>query len=181
MLVSLVIAGVLPAIVAAHAELVSSTPAAGSVVEAPLAAVVLTFDEAVVGNSSFSVVDTSGAVVATGGPDPAQPTVMRASLPPLAGAFEVKWTSVAEDGDIEHGTFTFTVVAPTPPPASATPITSASPTVSAEASSAPSPTASPGPADAGNGSDTDVLVPIAVVGILVGVGLGWFLRRRGAA
>jgi len=143
--------------VVAHAELVSSTPAAGEVLTTAPAEVVLTFDEAVVGNSSFSVLDPSGATIATAGPDPDEPTIMRATLPSLEpGVYEVQWTSVAADTDVERGTFTFTI--------------------------AEAPTASPVPSGSGgvtSGSGSEALIPIAVVALLIGGGLVYFLRRRG--
>ena len=60
------------------------------------------------------MLDATGSTVVTGLPDPADPTIMRAALPTLgAGAYEVQWTSVAEDADVERGTFRFTIAAPT--------------------------------------------------------------------
>jgi methionine-rich copper-binding protein CopC len=169
--------------VVAHAELVSSTPTAGEVLTTAPTEVVLTFDEATVGNSSFDVVDAGGTTVATGGPDPADPTIMRATLPPLEpGVYEVQWTSVAEDKDVEHGTFTFTIAEPTEPPATPTPAPTDQPSPSAPATLTPGPTASPAPSGSGDvtsGSGSEALIPIAVVALLIGGGLVYFVRRRG--
>ena len=177
---------VLPAAALAHAELVSSTPAAGAVLTEAPAEIVLTFDEAVVGNSSFQLLDASGATIASGAPDPAAPTTMRADLPELEpGAYEVQWTSVAEDTDIERGTFTFTVVEPTAPPPTPTPAPTdepTAPTPSPIATPAASPSPSPGPGG-GDGavSSSDILLPIIALAVLIGAGLVVLLRRRGPA
>ena len=181
----LLVALILPSVASAHAELVSSSPAAGSVVEPP-SEVVLTFDETVVGNSSFSVLDAGGTTVATGGPDSADPTTMRATLPLLpAGVYEVQWVAVAEDTDVERGTFTFTIVDPTPSPATSTPAPTDEPIPTPTPTTAPSPaaTAAPTPSASGDGggSGSDVLLPIALVGLLVGGGLAVMLRRRPTA
>jgi LPXTG-motif cell wall-anchored protein len=181
----LLIALLLPTGVAAHAELVSSSPAADSVVEAPLEEVVLTFDEAVVGNSSFTVLDTAGNPIATGSPDPADPTVMRASLPALGGGlYTVEWTSVGEDTGVEHGTFSFNVVVPAPPvgtPAATATDEPSAPNATATAGITSTPAPSPtGGGETGNDS-TAVLLPIAIVGLLIGGGLAFLLRRRSPA
>jgi methionine-rich copper-binding protein CopC len=180
---ALVIALLLPSAAAAHAELVSSTPAAGEVLTNPPTEVVLTFDEAAVGNSTFDVVDSGGTTVASGAPDPAEATIMRATLPALGpGVYEVRWTSVAEDTDVAHGTFQFTIAEATPPPATPTPASSESPSAEPTSTAAPTATAVPtGAGDGISGAGTDVLVPIAVVALLIGVGAAYFLRRRGPA
>ena len=176
---------VLPGGAVAHAELVSSTPAADSILTEPPTEVVLTFDEAVVGNSSFQVLDASGATIASGAPDPAAPTTMRADLPALEpGDYEVQWTSVAEDTDIERGTFAFTVAEPTPPPPTPTPAPTDEPTAAPTPTSTPVPSPSPSPSTDGGGSATssgDVLLPIIALAVLIGGGLLFLLRRRGPA
>lgn len=171
---------ILPSVALAHAELVSSSPAADAVVEAPLEAVVLTFDEAVVGASAFSVLDTEGMTIATGNPDPTDPTVMRAILPALGeGEYKVEWTSVAEDGDVERGTFSFNVVVPAPPVATPTAAPSDEPTTAPTPTTAASPDPTALPAPTGDGDNTtEVLLPIAIVGLLIGGGLAVILRRR---
>jgi len=180
---------VAPAVALAHVELLSSSPAPGEVVEAGPVEVVLTFDLPVVGRSSFSVLDANGSSVATGGPDPAEPTVMRTTIPELsAGTYTVKWTSVAEDGYVENGSFTFAVAVPSPPISTATPgptVAVTAPTVAPSEAPSASPAASPSPApSAGDepGSDaTAAYLSIVIAGLLTGGGLAWFLRRRSAA
>jgi methionine-rich copper-binding protein CopC len=179
---------VAPAVAFAHVELLSSSPAPGEVVDAGPVEVVLTFDLPVVGHSSFSVLDANGLSVATGGPDPAEPTVMRASIPKLsAGTYTVKWTSVAEDGYVERGSFTFDVAVPSPPIPTATPgptVAVTAPTIAPSEAPTASPAASPSPApSAGDepGSDaTAAYIPIVIAGLLIGGGLAYFLRRRGS-
>ncbi len=183
----LLIALLLTAPVAAHAELVSSDPADGAVLTEPPAEVVLTFSEGVVGDSSFSVLDVDGATLATGGIDPADPAVMRATLPTLgAGRYTVQWTSVADDGDILRGTFTFSVAVPAPPVPTPTPAPtegpSAAPSPTAAPTPAPTPTSAPSDSPDGDaGGGTDVLLPIAVVAVLIVAGVAFFLRRRTSA
>jgi copper resistance protein C len=178
----------LPALVAAHADLVSSDPADGAVLTEPPAEVVITFSEALVGESAFSVLDVDGATLATGGPDPADPTVMRATLPTLgAGMYTVQWTSVAEDGDVLRGTFTFSYAVPAPPVP--TPTATEGPSIAPGPTPAPTPPASPSPTpapsaagdDGGTDGGSDVLVAIVVAALLVAGGLAFFLRRRTAA
>jgi methionine-rich copper-binding protein CopC len=176
-----------PAAVAADAELVSSTPADGALLSESPTEVVLTFNEAITDQSSFAVLDASGATVATGAVDPADPTTMRTALPSLPpGTYEVQWVARSADGHLPRGTFTFTVAEPTAPPATPTPAPSDEPThaTSPTATLTPAPTVSPTPTgDGTSGGDgaTDALLPIAVVGLLIGGGLAYFLRRRSAA
>jgi len=176
----------LPPTVLAHAELVASSPAEGEVVTGPLDEVVLSFDEGLVDGSTFSVLDTSGTTIATGLPDPADDTRMRAAMPAVGGGrFTVQWTSVAADGDVERGTFAFDVAVAAPP--RETP--SASPTIAPSAPPGPTEPASPAPTpapalvpidDPGGGAGIATLLPIVIVGILIG-GLALLLRRRGPA
>lgn len=182
----------LPGSAAAHAELVTSTPADGEILATAPAEVVLTFSEAPGPRSSAAVLDGTGATIATGGPDSSDATVIRVALPVLApGAYEVQWTTVAEDGHIERGTFSFSVAESTAPPATAPPASTDRPTVAPLATDEPAPSEAPtdlviAPAPSAAGGSTgsggmDVLLPILAVVILVGGGFAVMLRRRGAA
>ena len=168
----------LPAGAAAHAELVTSTPDDGAVVAAP-AEVVLTFDEAVVEGSSFCRArrdrldgrDRRSRI---------RPTPRSCGRPfrlSGPGAYEVQWTSVAEDADVERGTFRFTIAEPTPVPPTPTPVPERRADGDAHAigrGHARTVAASPTPsATVGGGADsgTDVLLPILAVVVLVAVGL----------
>lgn len=182
---SLGIALLLPATVAAHAGLVSSTPADRETLAQPPTEIILTFTEATAEGSRFDVLDADDATVGSGLPDPADPTVMRGTLQGLGpGTYRIQWVTMsAIDGDPDRGTITFTVAEPTPP-ASATP----GPTVivTDNPTSLPSATPTAGPAPTGEGAGTgdatgDVLMPIAIVGLLIGGGLAYLLRRRGGA
>lgn len=180
----LVVALLIPGTAAADAELVSTIPADRAVLADLPTEVVLTFDEAITDRSSFAVLDESGATVAEGALDPADPTTMRGALPVLApGTYEVQWVAQSADGHLPRGTFTFTVVEPTPAPATPTPPPSDEPTTEPTPTPAATPaaTASPAPGDSGGGDSTDVLLPIAIVGLLIGGGLAFFLRRRSPA
>jgi methionine-rich copper-binding protein CopC len=172
-----------PGVAAADAELLSSVPADGEVLTEAPTEVVLTFNEAITDQSSFAVLNASGATVATGSLDPANTMTMRGTLPNLApGTYEVRWVARSADGHLPRGTFTFTVATPTPAPTDEpSPSTAASPTSVPTAAPTPSPAPSAAGGGSGIGIGTDVLLPIAVVGLLIGGGLAFFLRRRGAA
>src|SRR3989304_50584 len=75
---------------------------------------------------------------------------MRTTIPePSAGTYTVKWTSVAEDGYVENGSFTFAVAVPSPPISTATPgptVAVTAPTVAPSEAPSASPAASPSPA-----------------------------------
>jgi methionine-rich copper-binding protein CopC len=101
----------LPAVVAAHAELVSSDPAAGAKLDTAPSEVTLTFSNEIdPDGSSFEVTDFDGAVVGKGQIDlnVADRNVMRGDVTITEpGIYTVSWTSVALDGDKLHGTFSF--------------------------------------------------------------------------
>jgi methionine-rich copper-binding protein CopC len=180
---------ILPLTVAAHAELESASPADGSTVEGTPDQIVLVFSEAVdAGRSSLELRSAADAVVATGAPDPADPTRMVLEPPELdPGAYTIRWTSVAADGHVERGTVAFTVTTPPPTPTptptrtptpapSATPAPTASPTPTPAAASSPTPAPSAPPAEPTAGTG-DVLIPILAGVVLLG-GFGAFLLRR---
>jgi methionine-rich copper-binding protein CopC len=171
-----------PTSVAAHAELVSSTPADGAVVAGTPDEIILTYSEAMdPAKSSITLHPAGGAEIARGGVDPDNDTVMRMTPPELeAGAYEIRSTATALDGHIEHEIVKFTVSEPTPAPATPSPTPSASPTVAPTASPTASPSASPSPSAAGDQtptSTTDLLIPILAVLLIVAV-LGTMLVRN---
>jgi len=169
-----------------HAELVSSDPADKAVLDTPPTVITLTFDEGVVGKSSFKLIGPGGDTIGTGGP--AKDGDLTMTLDGLAlapGAYSIEWTSVADDGDVERGTLSFTVTEPTPGPATPTPAPSqastapsGSPSASASATPVPSPSVDPAPASTSSG--TDVLFPIILALALVAV-IGAILLRRNRA
>jgi hypothetical protein len=103
----------LPAAASAHADLASSDPAAGDVLNQPPTEVVLTFSgELDPAGSAFTVTDEAGAVVGEGEVDlqVADRNVMRGDVTTDAsGTFEVSWTALSADGHPEEGTFEFRV------------------------------------------------------------------------
>jgi len=114
----------------AHAELVSSTPAANSTVTTAPARVVAVFSEELASSGSLlKVTDSKGTAVDTGDSaldrsDAQRKTLvvgLKANLP--ADTYTVNWTSVASDGHSETGSFMFKVAGATsttpatPPPA----------------------------------------------------------------
>jgi len=100
-----------PALVAAHAELLSSSPEAGETLDEPPAEIALTFDsELDPDGSEFTVTGPDDAVVGSGEVDLdiADRNEMRGGVEiSEPGSYSVSWTSVAEDGDEAAGEFTF--------------------------------------------------------------------------
>jgi methionine-rich copper-binding protein CopC len=177
----------LPTVVIAHAEYERSTPEEGETVQGSPNVIRAFFSEELADGSEMALLDESGATIATGTIDPADPTRMRIDPPDLEpGDYEVQWKAFADDGHLETGTFTFTVSAPvTPPPSlpptpsslvSAPPTESAAPTVSSPAT--PSPTEGEPTPPANAAGTSDVLLPIVAAVVTVGVIGGYLLMRR---
>jgi copper resistance protein C len=144
----------------AHSELVSSIPAAGSTVSATSATrIVLSFSEALKTGSKADVVDTAGTTVGTATIDPTDNTKLTwmPASPLAAGAYTIRWTSIATDGDVLRGTIPFTVEAAATPATSAT----ATPTSSPSASPSPSPTS-----NTNSGAILPVLAAVVVIAVL---------------
>ena len=157
----------------AHASLVSSTPADGATVPITDAtAVTLTFDDDLdPGKSKFELVDAGGAIVATGAVG-SDPRVMSASGLALArGAYQVRWTAVASDGDLTRGIVSFQTIQEG--------AVSIGPSTASAAT--PSPAASAGTAPVAGGSPGDVLLPIIAAAVIVAVVAAKVLRRGRAA
>jgi methionine-rich copper-binding protein CopC len=167
-LLALVVWLALAVTVAAHSDLVSSSPVAGSTVAwTPGMSVVLSFSEPLKSGSKADVVGSSGTTVGTATVDPTDNTRLT-WLPPTAlapGSWTIRWTSIATDGDVLRGTIPFAVAAATPAPslAGATALPSASPF--------PSPT----PADA---SAAGIGAIIRVVAALLAIALLALLLLR---
>jgi methionine-rich copper-binding protein CopC len=99
--------------VLAHAELLSSQPAAGSTVPAGLAALTLTFSEPLGPGSGLVVFASQFQTVAGVTSTVAGPVLSAAIAPPLAqGTYTVQWTAVSTDGHPVQGTYQFAVSAP---------------------------------------------------------------------
>jgi copper resistance protein C len=189
MCVPLMLALALPAVVAAHAELQSTSPAAGSTVVVPPDVVTATFDDDLVASkSSIEVIAPDGGAVATGGVATDDPKTLSADVPLLApGTYRVRWTAAAEDGHIERGRFGFTVTgAPSPEPTAArTPASAAPGQTSGAATSLPataspaalSPSSAPG-GSGGGGESIGQIALLALAGITLGIGIGWWRSRR---
>ena len=175
-----------PSVTLAHAELVRSDPAAGTTLEVAPDEVVLTFNGPLVADRSTFVLAGPGGEVGRGSVDPDAPGTMGLAVSGLApGAYEVRWTAVADDGhnEIRRDTLSFSIAEATPPPATPTPTPAASPSATAAptprptVTPVPSPTASPDDRAGTGGSGTDVLLPIIVALALLG-GIGAWLVRR---
>lgn len=179
----------IPAVVIAHTELETSTPADASTVESRFEGpVVLTFTETLADGSEADLIGPDGAAVASAAVDGPDATMTFTLTAPLdRGQYEVRWTGVGEDGHVERGTLGFTV-APAPPTPEPTPelaaTASASPTAAAEtlppATVEPSVSASPSPSVDGSGASGggDVILPIIVALLVVGAGGVYLLTRR---
>jgi copper resistance protein C len=102
-----------PATVLAHAELVTAEPAADAVLEAPPAAVTITFDDELdADGSELVVIGPAGDDVWSGGVDldVAERNVLTASLGTGAdGEYIVEWTAQSADGHQERGSYAFRV------------------------------------------------------------------------
>ena len=179
----------LPAMAVAHADLQTSDPAQGSVVPSPFAGpIILTFDEPLAEGSKADLMGSNGATVAGAMVDVTAMTMTITLTAPLdPGAYEVRWVSIADDGDVLRQPIVKFTVAPAPSPS--TPVATATP--SAAATDEPTSTtvpATPTPSLAttlvpsGNGDTTgsggDVVVPIVVALIVLGAGAAYLLTRR---
>jgi methionine-rich copper-binding protein CopC len=156
-----------PAVVAAHSELLTSTPADGEVLSAGPDAITGDFSAPVdPERSSMELRGPDGTLVARGGvPDGGSVTQMTIlEVPDLGpGTYTVRWTTVATEeehaGHVVRGTFEFTV-----------------------APAVPSPTPAPAPAPLPAGGLADVVVPLVVLGVVLAGGTAWLavlMRRRG--
>jgi methionine-rich copper-binding protein CopC len=189
-LLALVLVLAAPGLVAAHAELISTDPEAGSAVEGTPERIVAVFSEELEPDpSSIQLRDPAGDTVATGAVDPDDPTrLVITDVPVLEpGEYQIRWTAVGDDGHLERGRYSFTVVAaltpepspsPTPEPTVTAPPATEAPTEAPTASPEPSPT--PDDSDPAAGT-TDVLLPILAVLVILGVLAAALLRRRGAS
>ena len=162
----------LPAMAVAHADLQTSDPAQGSVVPSPFAGpIVLTFSEPLAKGSKADLIGSDGATVAGAMVDVTAMTMTIELTTPLdPGAYEVRWVSIADDGDVLRQPIVKFTVAPAPSPSM--PVATATPT----------PSLAPTPVPSGNGDTTgsggDVVVPIVVALIVLGAGAAYLLTRR---
>lgn len=100
----------------AHADLVSSNPAAGARLAAAPATITLVFSEELKPEGNLvTVTDASGAQVDAGDTaldlnDPGRVSLTVSLKPSLGdGAYTVNWTNASTDGHAETGSFSFTV------------------------------------------------------------------------
>jgi copper resistance protein C len=175
----------LPGLAAAHSDLVSSDPAQGAVVPSPYSGpIVLTFSEHLASGSMADLVDSAGTTAAKAVVDPNSKTMTFTLTTPLApGAWQVRWVSIADDGDVlRQPIIIFTVAPAASTSATASPIASVAPSAGAALSSA-APSAAPSPAPSGPSTTTgsgsgDVVLPIIVALIIVGASAAYLLTRR---
>jgi len=171
----------LPGLAAAHSDLVSSDPAQGAVVPSPYSGpIVLTFSEHLASGSMADLIDSAGTTAAKAVVDPNSKTMTFTLTAPLApGAWQVRWVSIADDGDVlRQPIIIFTVVPAASTSATASPIASVAPSAGAAPSSA-----APSPAPSGAGTTTgsgngDVILPIIVALIILVAGAAYLLTRR---
>jgi methionine-rich copper-binding protein CopC len=180
-----VAAAVLSAVpAAAHDQLVSSDPAADSVVQSMPPALVLTYSATLLadlGGTEVQVTDASGSSLADGEPSITDSVVTQPLIAGASGPVTVLWRVVSEDGHPVSGEFSFTVAgtpAPSPTAPASEPAT-ATATPSATVSQSPLATASAAPVQA---AATASPVPWIVLGALVIAAVGavvYLLVARG--
>lgn len=116
---------IMPAAALAHAELLSSSPAAGDTLTTPPEAVTMAFDgELTPDGTGFTVTGPHGDVVGEGGLDltVAERNEIHGDLEVDGpGTYTVLWTAVAADGHEQSGDFTFTVADAESPNTATTP------------------------------------------------------------
>ena len=155
----------LPGVALAHADLVTSDPAEGAIV-APgsLATLTVTFSEALKDGSSLDLVGPGVGVASTARSTNELSMTMATPTSMPAGAWEIRWTSVAGDGDVLRGVVHFTVADASP----------------ALVTAAPTAARSPAPSTDGSGSALggDAFIPVVVLGVVLVAGGSWFLRGR---
>ena len=94
---------------AAHAHLISSTPAAGATVAAT-SVVRLEFSEALEPKfSAASITLNAGKAVAAASVVQAKQVLLTAAAPLAAGGYKLSWHVVSRDGHRTKGEFSFTV------------------------------------------------------------------------
>lgn len=148
-----------PGPVGAHAELMSSSPAADAELETPPTKVVVAFDgELDPAASGFVVTDGAGLEVGAGEVDleVAERNELRGAVEiEEPGTYTVAWTAAAADGHAQEGTLTFTVLDPVSSPPAAP-------------DTALSPPGTPGPG---------ATLGLALVGLSLGLGIGRLSSR----
>jgi methionine-rich copper-binding protein CopC len=167
-----------PAVVAAHADLVSSNVTDGqTVVGGELAAFTVTFSEDLADGSKLELVGTGVDAVAAWTTGDGATMTLPAPDPLPAGDYELRWTSIAGDGDLLRGVIHVTVVAPTPAP---TEPPTAAPTEPPATAPSVAPSAAPtsAPTDGAAGAGADTVIPLAALVIVVLGGGLWWLRSR---
>lgn len=103
---------VLPMAAFAHTELTESSPADGARLDEPPTEVVLTFEDEIGEDSTFSVTDADGTEVGSGelDLDVADRNVLRGDVTISDdGTYTVAYSIVGEDGDPIEGELSFTV------------------------------------------------------------------------
>lgn len=156
----------------AHAALVSSTPADGTVLPiAGVTSVTLTFDDDLdAAKSRFELVNAAGTVVATGGVGSDPRTMTASGLVLEWGTYQARWTAVASDGDLTRGIVSFQTIQEGG--------ASIGPSAASAATSSPAPAA--GTTSGVGGSPGDVLLPIVAAAAIVSA-VAVVVVRRGRA
>ncbi|MFF8345638.1 copper resistance protein CopC [Cellulosimicrobium funkei] len=174
---------------AAHDRLLTSDPADGAQLEAPPAAITLTFNtEPLPVEPQVVVSDSAGTVVTQGAPTIDGSTATYAIDPAVAlggDTYTVAWRVVSSDGHPIEGTFAFAVAAQPEAPATDDPATD---TATPEETATEEPTTEPSAttttdaaetADDGTSSLLPVLVGLGALVVAAAVVVVLVLRRRG--
>jgi len=167
----------------AHTELISASPADGSVLDQPPTEVVFTFDEDLLpGANAISIFDDAGAVLAKGQVEP-QGAVVRLPVPAgmAPGLMHAAYRVVSADGHPVTGEVTFTVLAGAATPA-VTPANGADsgPTSASSAGSSagatPEPTVDPTRTREEGRASANFSIVLGVV--LVALAVALYVKRR---
>lgn len=179
---ALALMGAIVPVASAHAELVSSEPAAGTTVATAPKDIKLVFSEALKESSTVQVLDASGKPVNASGKldlNDLDHKTFIVTLPALSpGTYTVNWTSVSdEDGDSASGSFKFTVAGAAQPTSAATSV--ARPTSAAQPTSMPTSAAQPTAVAAlpNTGAPQSNGYALLIIAIACVGGIGWALRR----
>ncbi|WP_249354065.1 copper resistance CopC family protein [Microbacterium sp. 2FI] len=158
---------------AAHDELIGSSPAADSTVDALPAELTLTFSSVIApdeGASEVQVTDAAGTILTDGAPSASETVLTQPLTGSASGVVTVLWKVVSSDGHPISGEFDFTVTGA--PTETATPTPSTEPTATTEPVPTEEPTATATPAPPADEDSTFGDVWPWILGGIVVAGLG---------
>jgi copper transport protein len=134
--IAILVALAVPSVAWAHATLVRTDPANGSVLARPPVAVRVVFDDTVQVGPGVEAIRNGGGSVLVGRPrvEGARTLVVPVRRGLADGAYSVRWSIVSDDGHLESGVLAFAVGIGRPPPTAALSAVSTQPKAGAVAS-----------------------------------------------